>query len=1212
MKDYRDLITVYVIATEKKENYQKCLSALDNQTVSFTLDTILDCSPMPVAFNQMATRCKTPYFIQCDEDMILNPDAIEILASNIPFLNNLCQICYQLYDHHLGKNIYGIKIYQTNIMKKYSFKNVLACERDLMNQLIENNFNVLDKEEVLGIHSPYWTKENIFLHYKNFMQREKAFKIHKNILPQLCDLLKSNPSELNLFALMGACAGLFSSQSNKLEERNNKDKDTDLELLSKLLSDYYTKSISDNGKNEFISYDIKNHPYMKALSDIIPIEWATSWEQIANSPKPVILWNGYRYLTMKEAEWEKDIKIYTKPQGRPIYVVERGALPDTIFIDKHGFLNDSSSYNQTKWDNTLTEEENKLIEQYMFDFKNNDTSLEPQDRDRVNKNLFLEKLDIINYKIKVFVPLQVREDTTILKWSDWVKDVDNFIDIIEKIARKTPDIVFLVKNHPIEKIKYQSKLPNVKIVDNFHYKDCLEYSDIVLTINSGVGLQAMIFEKPVIIVGEAFYYFKDINYKVLNKEELVYRLYNHKYPNKEKVKRFLYYLKFVFYSSVIIEQIRLGATKPKEIIEVKFEQPYSDKQITIKPKNTKPAKIAILLTTFLRDELLYQSIDSIKKNYSEDYLLLIADQGHKTNQKELYYNNLKKEINCEIYWLPFDCGISYARNYLVQQANQLEIPYCLLFSDSLLFAENYNWKPIIDFLESNQKFGLVGFSAKNEPDTWRGTITLVPNQYFLVDIPEEKPIVYNGINLLPVEMVSNFFLSKTKVLLDNPWDDELKLMEFEDFFWRLKTTTNYKVFYSDYLESCYIPKMHNYGEYKQFRRRSSGIYDKLVEKKYHIFQWVKKTEAFEKYIIQKELIPAKIEMSSILNKSYEKRKEESNEIIIPKRDLNLLEVIDEYGESYYFNHLEMKKYSQLFNIDCITIKELDSDYSTFDFKKYNLIYFHSPDIYFPLSIPIPLLNVIHKNNIPIIGGYGRESQTSYPSNYTNLIVSLSLLYTPTLQKLYHSTKTIWMPKGVDTEYFLPNKFNYNRFAVGWAGSISSVKRIDLLDRLNYPILKHLAQHTKETLVKEINLEPMKKFYKDIDVLILVSKSEATPRVVLEAMACGLPVVSTDVGSVRLFLEPQWLIPTENENKIISDINKCLEILQKNPQLRKQVGERNRIWVENYFSCTIIQPLWDKILECTCKKDYDTIIEIINNYLRQFRDTININPYLIRQ
>lgn len=103
-----------------------------------------------------------------------------------------------------------------------------------------------------------------------------------------------------------------------------------------------------------------------------------------------------------------------------------------------------------------------------------------------------------------------------------------------------------------------------------------------------------------------------------------------------------------------------------------------------------------------------------------------------------------------------------------------------------------------------------------------------------------------------------------------------------------------------------------------------------------------------------------------------------------------------------------------------------------------------------------------------------------------------------------------------------------------------------------------------------------------DVFVLSSRTEAFPNVVLEAMATGLPVVSTDVGSVSEMVEEgrsAILVPKEDPDALRDAMLQFLEDTAK----ARAFGARGRAIVEKRFS-----------IETMCEKRTAVFDELLCN------------------
>jgi O-antigen biosynthesis protein len=148
---------------------------------------------------------------------------------------------------------------------------------------------------------------------------------------------------------------------------------------------------------------------------------------------------------------------------------------------------------------------------------------------------------------------------------------------------------------------------------------------------------------------------------------------------------------------------------------------------------------------------------------------------------------------------------------------------------------------------------------------------------------------------------------------------------------------------------------------------------------------------------------------------------------------------------------------------------------------------------------------------------------------------------------YGIRPTVETPDGVDHSLFRPG--NLSRFretgrplVIGWVGNSEWHNEAGDDPKGFETIVKPVVQRLAELGIEVASdfadrkerwrpREEMPGYYNKLDVLLCASAMEGTPNPVLEAMACGVPVISTDVGVV-----PEVFGPKQREFIVRRDIS----------------------------------------------------------------------------
>lgn len=288
-------------------------------------------------------------------------------------------------------------------------------------------------------------------------------------------------------------------------------------------------------------------------------------------------------------------------------------------------------------------------------------------------------------------------------------------------------------------------------------------------------------------------------------------------------------------------------------------------------------------------------------------------------------------------------------------------------------------------------------------------------------------------------------------------------------------------------------------------------------------------------------------------------------------------------------------------------------------KNFDLVHFHSPLFTFIHGFlrkdKFPVIMTCHylldiksnKLNSTIYQGFIRR-MTKYIAKNVDKIVCVNEDYVPVFEKWgIPYNKLMYIPNGVDTKKFSPGKSKIkekykDRRIILYFGRLHYQKNVELLIN-SFQLVKQKIKNAKLIVVGTGNqfdkLKNMTSKNPDIDMtgfvsdeelinymraadfVVFPSRGENASFTIMEAMACKLPVISSDVGNAKKILGGnRGILLKEYTKEEIADI--CINLINDD-ESRKKIGDEARDYVLKYHS-------WDKI----SKQTEDLYKQVLDN------------------
>ncbi len=207
------------------------------------------------------------------------------------------------------------------------------------------------------------------------------------------------------------------------------------------------------------------------------------------------------------------------------------------------------------------------------------------------------------------------------------------------------------------------------------------------------------------------------------------------------------------------------------------------------------------------------------------------------------------------------------------------------------------------------------------------------------------------------------------------------------------------------------------------------------------------------------------------------------------------------------------------------------------------------------------INLIAEHAIP-------GNMIRWAADKASASIGVSVALTGAMARLgLAESKLMTMRNGVDLMHFRPIPQRMARASLGWAQTPTLVSVGNLVENKGHHIAiealirlpsfrlvivgegpergslesltNRLALNSRVAFAGQIAQKDLSDYYSAADILVLPSSREGWPNVLLESMACGTPVVATDVGGVREIVTSDTvgrLLDNRTTDDLVSAVN----------------------------------------------------------------------------